>query len=99
METQEIRKATDVRPNMGIKKLYESCYGLFLAALYANRTMRLADKLRVHKAFEERFRGLVESVRRTAMSGNTAAVNGTSSESHGEEFESPNEARELALSG
>jgi hypothetical protein len=99
MEMQEKQKAFVARPNMGTKKLYESCYGLFLTALYANRMMHLADKLRVHKAFEERFRGLVESVRRTAISGNTAAVNGTSSESHGEEFESPCVAREFTLSG
>ena len=31
---------------------------MFLAALYANRTMQLADKLRIHKAFEARINEL-----------------------------------------
>ena len=59
METQiEERKAQIARLEMGIQKLYKSCYGMFLAALYANRTMRLEDKLRIHKAFEARFNEL-----------------------------------------
>jgi hypothetical protein len=60
METQriEIRKAQTSPIEMGIQKLYKSCYGMFLVALYANRTMRLDDKLRIHKAFEAKFNEL-----------------------------------------
>lgn len=58
METQIERKAQTNRLDAGIQKLYKSCYGMFLVALYANRKMRLDDKLRIHKAFEARINEL-----------------------------------------
>ena len=99
MEMQEVRKATDVRPDMGIKKLYESCYGLFLAALYANRNMRLADKLRVHRAFEERFSRLAEAIKQKPIAIGAMEISETDAGNVRYEYQTQRDARELTLSG
>ncbi len=99
MEMHEVRKATDVRPDMGIKKLYESCYGLFLAALYTNRHMRLADKLRVHRAFEDRFSRLAEVIRQKPIAIGAMEIIDADTGGVRYEYQAQRDARELTLSG
>jgi len=98
METQQIKRKAQLSPiEMGIQKLYKSCYGMFLVALYANRTMRLDDKLRIHKVFEARFNELTALAQKEPSAVGKAVLSEADVDSLKQECELQDAIRDFSL--